>query len=257
MNNFKSLKKPLLSQEVELAIKKAILSGTFKAGEKLPSERELVEQFQVSRVTIREAFRNLQSSGLITIKRGVNAGAYVAEPNSDAITKSFQNLIHMGRIDYSHLIDARLYIEPQAAQEAAKYRSEVELARLHDLLDTAEEMIGRSRKRARLINVSFHCEVAKITKNPIILFITESITQSYSALIIDRTQTRLSRKDIQKFIDEHRSILDSISKKNSVDAYEKTRLHLLETYLTYARVAPNECDPGREGRIKHQCNLLA
>jgi GntR family transcriptional regulator, transcriptional repressor for pyruvate dehydrogenase complex len=256
MSNFKSLRKPLLSQEVELAIKKAILGETYKAGEKLPSERELVEQFQVSRVTIREAFRNLQSSGLITIKRGVNAGAYVAEPNSDPITQSFQNLIHMGRIDYSHLIDARLYIEPQAAQEAAKYRSETDRQRLHDLLDNAEEMIGRSRKRARLINVSFHCEVAKITGNPIILFITESITQSYSALIIDRTQTRLSRKDIQKFIDDHRSILDSITGQNPAEAYEKTTRHLLETYLTYSRVAPNECDPDMDRRIKQQCSFL-
>jgi DNA-binding FadR family transcriptional regulator len=127
---------------------------------------------------------------------------------------------------------------------------------LHDLLDTAEEMIGRSRKRARLINVSFHCEVAKITGNPIVLFITESITQSYSALIIDRTQTRLSREDIQKFIDEHRSILNSISGKNPTEAYEKSRRHLLETYLTYSRVAPNECDPDMDRRIKRQYNLL-
>lgn len=239
-----------------MAIKKAILAETYKPGEKLPSERELVEQFEVSRVTIREAFRNLQSSGLITIKRGVNAGAYVAEPNSDPITNSFQNLIHMGRIDYSHLIDARLYIEPQAAQEAAEHRNESDVTRLHELLDTAEETIAKSRKRARLINVSFHCEVAKITKNPIILFITESITQSYSALIIDRTQTRLSRQDIQKFIDEHRTILDSISRKNPIEAYEKTRRHLLETYLTYSRVAPNECDPDMDRRIKHQCTLL-
>jgi DNA-binding FadR family transcriptional regulator len=65
--SFKSLKKPLLSQEVELAIKKSILEEVYRPGEKLPSERELVEQFQVSRVTIREAFRNLQSSGLIRL----------------------------------------------------------------------------------------------------------------------------------------------------------------------------------------------
>ena len=255
MANFQSLKKPLLSQEVEWAIKKAILEETYKAGEKLPSERELVEQFQVSRVTVREAFRNLQSSGLITIKRGVNAGAYVAEPNSHPITQSFQNLIHLGRIDYSHLIDARLYIEPRAAEIAAKYRSAEDLQRLGSLLDMAEEMAAESHKRARLINVSFHCEVAKITSNPIILFITESITQSYSALMIDRTQYRLDRADIQKFIDEHRDILDSIIMQNSAEAYEKTRRHLLETYVTYSRVAPDECTKDIDRRIKQDYNL--
>ena len=255
MPGFKSLKKPLLSQEVEFAIKKSILEEIYKPGEKLPSERELVDQFQVSRVTVREAFRNLQSSGMITIKRGVNAGAYVAEPNSHPITQSFQNLIHLGRIDYSHLIDARLYIEPRAAEIAAKYRSTQDLQRLGSLLDMAEEMASKSHKRARLINVSFHCEVAKITSNPIILFITESITQSYSALMIDRTQDRLNRKDIQKFIDEHRDILDSIIRQNSVEAHEKTRRHLLETYLTYSRVAPDECTQDIDRRIKQDYDL--
>jgi len=255
MGSFMSLKKPLLSQEVELAIKKAILAETYKAGEKLPSERELVEQFQVSRVTVREAFRSLQSSSLITIKRGVNAGAYVAEPNSHPITQSFQNLIHLGRIDCSHLIDARLYIEPRAAEMAARYRSAEDLQRLDSLLDLAEKVAAESHKRARLINVSFHCEVAKITFNPIILFITESITQSYSAMVIEKTQSQLGRKDIQKFIDEHRDILDSIIKQNSAEAYEKTRCHLLETYLTYSRVVPDECMKDIDHRIKQDYNL--
>jgi DNA-binding FadR family transcriptional regulator len=248
--SFKSLKKPLLSQEVELAIKKSILEEVYKPGEKLPSERELVEQFQVSRVTIREAFRNLQSSGLIRIKRGINAGAYVEEPNADPITQSFQNLIHLGRVNYSHLIDARLYIEPRAAEMAARYRSAEDLQRLGNLLDTAEGLAGKSRKRARLLNVSFHCEVARISSNPIIVFITESITQSYSAMIIEKTQTRLNRKDIQKFIDEHREILDSITTQNSAEAYEKTRRHLLETYATYSRVAPEEHAMEIDRRIK-------
>lgn len=253
--SFKSLKKPLLSQEVELAIKNSILSEIYKPGEKLPSERELVEQFQVSRVTIREAFRNLQSSGLIRIQRGVNAGAYVEEPNADPITQSFQNLIHLGRIDYSHLIDARLYIEPRAAEMAAKYRNADDLMRLRNLLDRAEEMADESRRRARLLNVSFHCEVAKITKNPIIVFITESITQSYSALIIERTRTKLNRKDIQKFIDEHREILDSIVKQESAEAFEKTRRHLLETYATYSRVAPEEYAREIDRRIKKDFDM--
>jgi DNA-binding FadR family transcriptional regulator len=211
---------------------------------------ELVEQFQVSRVTIREALRNLQSSGLISIKRGGNAGAYVAEPNADPITENFLNLMRMGQIDYSHLIDARLYIEPRAAEIAAKYRSPEDVEQLGSLLDKAEDLSEKSRKRSRLLNVSFHCEVAKITKNPIIVFITESITQSYSALIIERTRTKLGRRDIRKFIAEHRDILDSIIKQNSAEAYEKTRRHLLETYITYSRVAPEEQAKDIDRRIK-------
>jgi DNA-binding FadR family transcriptional regulator len=252
---FSSLKKPLLSQEVETAIKKSIQEGVYKAGEKIPPERVLVEQFQVSRVTIREALRNLQRSGFITVRRGVRAGAYVSELTSKPITENFQNLIHMGRIDYSHLIDARLYIEPRTAEMAAKYRTTEDLHRLEALLDEAESLVAESRKHARLVNVSFHCEVAKITKNPIIVFITESITQTYSAMIIDRTSDILSPSQVIKFIDEHRDILDSIIKQNSAEAYEKSRRHLLETYLTYSKHAPKSLQKDIDRRIRQQENV--
>jgi GntR family transcriptional repressor for pyruvate dehydrogenase complex len=255
MGQFKSLKKLPLSQEVELAIKESIHDAIFKPGEKLPSERELVEQFQVSRVTIREALRNLQSAGLITIKRGINAGAYVIEPNSDPITENFQNLFRLGRIDYCHLIDARLYLEPRVAEIAAKYRKARDIQLLRRLLDRAEAEINNSRMQARLINVSFHCEVAKITRNPIIIFITESITQSYSALIIERTRTQLGHRQIRNFIADHQNILDSIVKQNSQEAYEKTRRHLLETYIAYSRIAPDQCNKDIDRRIKQDYRL--
>ncbi len=255
MEGFASLKKPLLSQEVEKAIKKSIQDRVYRPGEKIPPERVLVEQFQVSRVTIREALRNLQRAGLITVRRGVRAGAYVSEPTSEPITENFNNLIQMGRIDYSHLIDARLYLEPRTAEMAAKYRTAQDVRNLHALLDKAEALAVKARKPARLLNVSFHCEVAKITRNPLIIFITESITQTYSALIIDRTSAILSRAQIQKFIDEHRDILDSIIKQNSAEAYEKSRRHLLETYLTYSKVAPESLQKDIDRRIRQDADL--
>ena len=257
MEGFKSLKKPLLSQEVESAIKRSIHDEVFKSGEKIPSERELVDQFQVSRVTIREALRNLQRSGLITIRRGIRAGAYVSELTSDPITENFQNLINLGRIDYSHLIDARLFIEPRASEMAAEYRTDKDVQHLRDLLERAEAAASQDCKRARIINVSFHCEVARITKNPIIVFITESITQSYSTLIIETTSDRLDRQDVQKFIDEHHAILDAIIEQNSAEAYEKTRRHLVETYLTYSRVANAGLEKDIDRRIRLDRDILS
>jgi len=250
MVNFKSLKKPPLSQEVERAIKESIAEQLFKPGEKLPSERELVEQFQVSRVTIREALGNLKAAGLIEIRRGMHAGAYVAELTAGPITENFQNLIRLKKIDYSHLIDVRLYIEPRAAEMAARHRTESELVELQSLLDKAESLIDHSHRQARLTNVSFHCEVAKITQNPMVVFITESITQSYSALIIEETGDLLDQSVIRKFINEHRVILDAIARKNPQAAYAKTRRHLLETYQAYARVMPEEIDSTIDRRIR-------
>jgi GntR family transcriptional repressor for pyruvate dehydrogenase complex len=242
MVNFKSLKKPLLSAEVEEAIKQTIAEGLFKPGEKLPSERQLVEQFEVSRVTVRDALRNLERSGLVHRKRGLNAGAYVSEPNARPIIENFQNLLQLGKINYSHLIDARLYFEPLAARTAAMHRTESDIKRLNDVLTIAENKLDHSRKEARLTNVSFHCEIANISKNPLIVFITESITVSYSELLIEKTKTRIESDQIARFINEHRRILAAITDQKSDLAYEETRNHLIETYKTYSKILSDETD---------------
>lgn len=238
MSQFKSLKKPSLSQEVKNQIKASITSGTYKPGDKLPAERELMDQFEVSRVTVRDALRSLQEMGLITTKRGVNGGAYVSEPNPEPITESFKHLVQMGRVNFAHLIEARLLLEPDLTRNAAMYRDKDDINRLADLLDRAEEQVGSSFKKARLINVGFHLEVARIARNPLILFILESITQAFSALIIERTEKSLNRKTVLKLIGEHREILKEIISQNPDGAYEKTRDHLLKTYEVYAKVIP-------------------
>ncbi len=240
MPPFRSLKKPLLSQEVEKQLKLSILEGRYAVGEKLPSERELVEQFQVSRVTVREALRSLQRSGLAQIKRGIKAGAYVCEPNSEIITESFQNLVLLGKVNFSHLIDARLYIEPRTAAFVAKIRKTEDVERIQNLIDRAYALLKTSRYEARLVNVSFHCEIAKITKNPIIIFITESITQSYSEAIIKKTQKRVDKDRVAELIEEHRSILKAITDKDPVKAYDRTKQHLLDTYEMYSKVSERE-----------------
>ena len=200
MTVFSSVKKPLLSKEVEEQLRKSINAGVYKPGDKLPAERELVEQFQVSRVTVRDALKNLQSLGMISVKRGIHAGAYVSEPTPQPITESFENLIQMGRVNFSHLIETRLYFEPDIARSVALDHTTADIKRLQELLDRAEARIETSRKEARLMNVRFHCEVARITNNHINVFLCESITRVFSAMLIKKTHTRLDAGAIRKLI---------------------------------------------------------
>jgi len=242
MYSFKAIKKVSLSQQIENNIKNAIASRIYEPLEKLPSERHLMSQFNVSRATIREALMSLQSSGLIVVKRGVNAGAYVSEINPDPITENFQNLIKFGMINFVHLTEARLYIEPEAARIATICRTDKDIGMLNELLEKAETSNNTSGKEARLINVRFHVEVAKVTKNPIIIFISESITQVFSAGLIEIT--KLSKADVLKNIDAHRFILDSIIRKDEKEAFERAKKHILGVYHTYRRIIPNV--PGRD-----------
>jgi GntR family transcriptional regulator, transcriptional repressor for pyruvate dehydrogenase complex len=236
MTSFNSLKKAPLALEVEAQIKDSIISGRFNPGDKLPSERELVEQFQVSRTTVREALRSIQHLGLIYIKRGIQAGTYVADPNSGPITRSFQNLIAMGKVTSANLIDARLMIEPEVARIAAIQHTDEDIQKLTELLDRAERQARFSCKEARLINVHFHNEVAKIIQNPIILFISESITQIFSAVLIEITQTEIDEAKVLELISHHRKILSAIADREDENAWRLTREHLLKTREMYASI---------------------
>ncbi len=255
MPAFRSLKKPPLSKEVERHLKRSILKRIYNVGEKLPSERELVDQFQVSRVTVREALRGLQQSGLVKIKRGREAGAYVCEPNFFAITDNFQNLVEMGKVNFSHLIEIRLYTEPDVARSVALHRTAEDIDILTQLLDQAEAYSQTSRRKARLMNVRFHCELAKILDNALIIFLCESITQVYSTNIIERTHTRLDKKQIGKLISEHREILYAIHKRKPEEAFERTKKHLIETYYTYSKIVPDSYDEDVDKRIRSFAGL--
>ena len=80
----------------------------------------------------------------------------------------------VGEHIYQHLIELRLYLEPDVARTAARFRTSDDVDALTDLLDRADMSLKESRKEARLINVGFHFEVAKITRNALIIFLCES-----------------------------------------------------------------------------------
>jgi GntR family transcriptional repressor for pyruvate dehydrogenase complex len=250
MNTFKPIRKKVISKEVEEQIRQSILNRVYEPGDKLPSERELVAQFKVSRVTVREALKNLKTNGLIAIRRGVNAGTYVSELKPDPIIENFKNLVSLGKVNFAHLMHARLYIEPQAAKAAASIRTDKDITNLTVLLDEAERYVNYSPRKARLICTRFHCEVAKILQNPIIDFICESITENCSSVIIEMSQAKLDKNGIRSLINEHSYILDAIIQKDLAEAYERTKNHLIKTYHMYSLMFPHVDNKNIENCIK-------
>jgi GntR family transcriptional repressor for pyruvate dehydrogenase complex len=119
MARFKPIKQFRVSREVGEQLKQSILLGHFKAGDKLPSERELVEEFQVSRVAIREALRTLENSGFIITRQGATGGAYVTDLNFEYLVNAFLDLFLADKISIPELYHVRLLVEPEVARLAA------------------------------------------------------------------------------------------------------------------------------------------
>ena len=138
MATFRPIKQFRVSEEVGEQLKQSILLGHFKAGDKLPSERNLVEEFQVSRVAIREALRALENSGFIATRPGVNGGAYVTELTFENITNAFLDLFLADKISIPELYHVRLLVEPEIARLAALAITPEYAQRLNKALESEE-----------------------------------------------------------------------------------------------------------------------
>jgi len=138
MPRFKPIKQSRVSEEVAEQLKQSILSGHFKAGDKLPSERDLAEEFQVSRIAIREALRALENSGFIVTRQGATGGTYVTELNFEYLANAFLDLFLADKISIPELYHVRLLIEPEVARLAASNITPEYAQHLKEALDIEE-----------------------------------------------------------------------------------------------------------------------
>jgi GntR family transcriptional regulator, transcriptional repressor for pyruvate dehydrogenase complex len=122
------------SSDVIAQIRAAIFSGRFRPGDRLPTEREMAQQFGVSRVTVRDALRALETSGLIRVKVGGQGGPYVAEPDISLLSDSLGTHLQLRGTTFRELAEARLALETTAARLAAERATEEDLAALQSAI---------------------------------------------------------------------------------------------------------------------------
>ena len=159
-------------------IKDAIFRKELKPGDKLPSERLLMEQFQTSRVTVREALRTLEQSGILEIRRGVEGGAFVRDPNTKVVNTFLQDMVSMGNIAISNLTEARLAMEPFSVKLATERIREETLDQIHRNIRETKECLNKENSNdARLLNLEFHRLIAQASENPVIFFLVDSIIE--------------------------------------------------------------------------------
>jgi len=118
---FKEIKRIPVSKEIMNQLKDLILNGKIKTGEKIPSERELTEQFNVSRNMVREAIRGLEMLGYLEIHQGAQGGAFVRDFTHDRLSNVFLDFYLADRLSVKDLVQARLFIEPEVARLAASH----------------------------------------------------------------------------------------------------------------------------------------
>jgi DNA-binding FadR family transcriptional regulator len=142
MPRFRPIRPSRVSEEVAEQLKQSILLGDFAAGDKLPPERSLAEEFQVSRVAVREALRTLENSGFIITRQGASGGTYVTDLSFGHLADALLDLFLAEKISIPEFSQLRILIEPEMARLAATKVTPEYAKRLREALALEELPVG-------------------------------------------------------------------------------------------------------------------
>ena len=168
-----------LAETVAEQILSLILANDLGAGDKLPSEKELVEQLQVGRSTVREALKSLSALGIVDMRPG--HGTSVKRLDARKIMRPDLLALMIDKTLTERLLEAREIIEPEIANLAAQRATEEDLAAIHEVLHKTEEAIQAGQPVYRL-SPEFHRALADAAHNEVLLMFMDSI----STLLMER-----------------------------------------------------------------------
>ncbi|MEM8693112.1 MAG: FCD domain-containing protein [Pseudomonadota bacterium] len=215
-----------LSAQIAKAIRDAIVAGDLIVHQRLPSEAELADQFDVSRPTVREALKRLAAQSLIRTQRGATGGAFVnhlrfEEAYDQQITTSTL-LLSMNAVSFDTACEARFALERACAPLAAVRRSPDHLATMRAEIHRQSQP-GLSDEAFCASDVTFHRALVDAARNPVLSYQLAGAVEAMQPLMNMITFTARDRSAI---IDLHQKIADAIEAHDERNAADG--LHALE-----------------------------
>jgi len=189
-----------------------------KPGDKLPPERELTERFQANRISVREALKRLETSGLLTIKPG--SGVFVAEVSPKPLSESLSSILRIKKASMNDLTEARILLEPSIARLASERITGEELQALEKNIEETITVL-KSHSPAPLKNIEFHCIIANATRNLVIIMTMNPIFDVLKEMNLEMRGNIPRRVEISSLaVTYHKKILKALRERDSQKVYE-------------------------------------
>jgi GntR family transcriptional repressor for pyruvate dehydrogenase complex len=207
-------------EQITEQLKRLILEGKLKPGDKLPSTKELSEQFGVGRSTTREALSALKAMGLIDIRQGGNSTVLQAPgPGLEGLLLNKQTIIE--------LLEARKCFEISNAGLAARKREEADIAGFRSILADMSERPGDEASGERT-DLAFHRQLAVATHNSILLQLFEAVSSQMELAIREtrRAEMYSNRSVSDRLYQEHAAIFEAVEQGDAESAEQRMRAHL-------------------------------
>ncbi|GGL12857.1 FadR/GntR family transcriptional regulator [Nocardia jinanensis] len=191
MLNSTVVRVPKAGEMIAAHLRRQIVTGELREGDALMSESELMEQFGVSRPTLREAFRILESEQIIQIRRGARGGARVLLPDIDVAARYAGTLLQYRKTTLADVHEARVQLEAAAVAILARKRSAADLRRLDAMVAEGERVLDDPVAFGRLYDLEFHRLLMELAGNQTMIVLLDIL---YSIIA----------GQVEKFVHENR-----------------------------------------------------
>jgi GntR family transcriptional repressor for pyruvate dehydrogenase complex len=232
-----------LSRQIADRIQQMVMDGELSPGDRLPSERNLADQLQVSRNMIREAAVLLEERGIVTIQTG--SGVYIAEVNPNAVTRTLSVYAQRKKVTVAQIFEVRWALEIDNARLAASNALPEQIESLRrtiiDMESTKDDL-----KTFTKIDIRFHSLLAEASQNPIFPVLLGTITD----LLLEQAMLATALNDGPDFaLTHHRNIFSAIEQRDQDAARHAMTKHLEGGWERLLRVVKNPDEAIGEMRL--------
>ena len=217
-------------EEILFQLEEAISAGHLGAGDRLPAERELATQFEVSRTSVREALRVLEALGLVRVRRGAENGATLLREPGNALSNLLRFYLALEHVSLASLLEFRIALESWVAGAAARRSTPEELGRLRERLEQmeAEDLDVPQFLEADL---AFHLELAHASGNELAQLVLEGCRGVIWRTMVQATLTAGDWPTVRERLRrQHRAILEAVLAGDGETASDLVQEHIRPFY---------------------------
>ena len=215
-----SIKRRRLHEDIVQQFHSMIRQGTLSHGDRLSSERDLAEQFKVSRSSVREAIHSLELQGLVISKRG--SGTFISTENADSILSLMAASLNTGGEALREIFEMRRVLEPAIAALAAERATAEDVAQMMVILAEQQQQIDSGETGVEA-DTAFHFALASATHNSALNKVVSAVED---ILQRSRHQSLQEPGRPQRSLASHRQILEMIRNKDGAGAQQAMAHHL-------------------------------
>jgi GntR family transcriptional regulator, transcriptional repressor for pyruvate dehydrogenase complex len=212
------------TQHVARLLLNRIIDAGLRPGSSFGTEAELLEQLDVSRPTLREGLRILESQGVLTLRPGPGGGIIVSKPTIDVLAHALSVYLRLNNVPFIEILRARIAIEPALARDAALYGSAQDFEEMEQTIERLEAA-GDDNEAVYRENRNFHDALARAANNPVLELFWSTIRVLASGEGAGLKYTARNRRHI---ISSHKGILEACRKRDGETAQRLMSSHLGE-----------------------------